>query len=82
MARHAEANNVLINLETLHTGISLSIKDDGIGFGEHSRSPAATPNLLGLRGMQERALALGGKFEVNSAAPGGTEIRAHFPNGR
>ena len=82
VARHAEASSVLINLETLHTGISLSIKDDGIGFGEHSRNTAASPHLLGLRGMQERALALGGEFEVNSAAPRGTEIRAHFPNGQ
>jgi signal transduction histidine kinase len=82
VARHAEASNVLINLETLNKGISLSIKDDGIGFDEHSQNAAASPHLLGLRGMQERALALGGKLEVNSAASRGTEIRAHFPNGQ
>lgn len=79
VARHAQARNVFINLETLNYGVSLSIKDDGIGFDEHSRSAAASPQ-LGLRGMQERALALGGKLDVNSATSRGTEIRAHFPN--
>jgi PAS domain S-box-containing protein len=80
VARHAQAKNVLINLGTLNDRISLTIKDDGIGFDKHSRN-AASPHPLGLRGMEERALALGGKLEINSAPSQGTEICAHFPNG-
>ena len=81
VARHAQAKNVLIDLGTLNDGISLTIKDDGIGFDEQSRNAASSPHPLGLRGMQERAMALGGKLEINSASSLGTEIRAHFPNG-
>jgi signal transduction histidine kinase len=81
VARHAQASNVFINLGPLDNGISLSIKDDGIGFEEHLPNAAASPH-LGLRGMQERALALGGNLVINSAASRGTEIRAHFPDGQ
>ncbi|MDQ5847303.1 MAG: sensor histidine kinase, partial [Acidobacteriota bacterium] len=81
VARHAQAKNVLINLGTLNDRISLSIKDDGIGFDRHSRNTATSSHPLGLRGMQERALALGGKLEINSVPSQGTEICAQFPNG-
>lgn len=80
VARHAQAKNVLIDLVPSNDGILLSIKDDGIGFNGHSWN-APSSHLLGLRGMQERALALGGKLEINSASSGGTEIRAQFPHG-
>lgn len=80
VARHARAKNVFINLAILKDGISLSIKDDGIGFDERSLGTSST-HFLGLQGMKERALALGGKLEVNSICSEGTEILAFFPNG-
>jgi signal transduction histidine kinase len=79
VARHAEANTVSIHLRALVNGTIISIKDDGVGFNA-SAGNGATPIGLGLRGMEERALALGGKLEIRSAPAGGTEIRVYFRN--
>ena len=79
VARHAEAQTVSIHLRALSDETCISIKDDGVGFDAAAGNGAA-PFRLGLRGMEERALALGGKLEIKSLPSSGTEIRAHFPN--
>jgi PAS domain S-box-containing protein len=81
VARHAGARNVAINLRTLNREILLSIKDDGIGFDAPFPKDGSSPSRLGLLGMRERALALGGRLEIESASSAGTEIRAYFPHG-
>ena len=63
----------------LNREIFLSIKDDGIGFDAQFLN-GTSPIRLGLRGMRERALALGGRLEIESASSQGTEIRAYLPN--
>ncbi|MDQ2977543.1 MAG: PAS domain S-box protein [Acidobacteriota bacterium] len=78
VARHARAKNISINLVTLNHDIVLTIKDDGIGFDEPSTNGTASASRLGLRGMKERALALGGRLEIKSSSARGTEIRACF----
>jgi PAS domain S-box-containing protein len=78
VARHARAKNISINLATLNHEIILSIKDDGIGFDEPAPDGAASASRLGLRGMKERALGLGGRLEISSSSARGTEIRAYF----
>ncbi|MGH9971415.1 MAG: sensor histidine kinase [Pyrinomonadaceae bacterium] len=80
-ARHAQANSVSISLKMLNNEILLSIKDDGVGFDTQSVSAPNRPVRLGLRGMEERVLALGGRLEIESAPSLGTEIRALFPTG-
>jgi PAS domain S-box-containing protein len=79
-ARHADAKTISIHLGASVNEICISIKDDGVGFDVSARNGSATPVRLGLRGMEERALALGGRLEIKSAPARGTEIRAHFPN--
>ncbi|MEP6911677.1 MAG: ATP-binding protein, partial [bacterium] len=81
VARHAGARNVAINLKTLNRELLLSIKDDGIGFDATFLKDGSSSSRLGLRGMRERALAVGGRLEIESASSVGTEIRAYFPNG-
>jgi signal transduction histidine kinase len=46
----------------------------------HSQNLAAFADRVGLRGMRERALALGGRLEIESSPSRGTLIRAHFPD--
>jgi len=83
VVRHAKAKNVSINLRKLDHKIVVSIRDDGTGFDERSANGGASAIHLGLRGMRERALALGGMLEIESAPARGTEIRASFPtNGK
>jgi len=77
---HAGAKKVVINLRMLKEEICLSIKDNGCGFDSGSINSRSVPIRLGLRGMEERALALGGRLEIESVLAKGTEIRAYFPN--
>jgi signal transduction histidine kinase len=83
VARHSRAKSVSINLKTLGSETVLLVRDDGIGFDPYSVNPQPFPIGLGLRGMEERALALGGRLEVKTQPHKGTELRACFPqNGR
>jgi PAS domain S-box-containing protein len=78
VVRHANAKNVFIDLKLVDHKIVLSIKDDGIGFKEPTNGDVSASQ-LGLRGMKERALALGGALVIKSGPAQGTEIRATFP---
>ncbi|HEY8187497.1 MAG TPA: PAS domain S-box protein [Pyrinomonadaceae bacterium] len=81
VARHAQAKNVAIDVRTGNGELSLSIKDDGMGFNSYAATNGMSPNSLGLRGMEERVRSLGGKLEILSAPSEGTEVRVYFPNG-
>lgn len=74
IARHAQPENVLIELKFDVDTISLMIKDDGIGFDPNEAF--LPPRGLGLEGMRERVAATGGTLEVNSIIGTGTIIRA------
>lgn len=79
VVRHAGARNVSITLRSLKNEICLSIKDDGRGFDAYSQRLSQFTTHLGLRGMRDRALAVGGRLEIKSSPSRGTEISAHFP---
>ena len=75
--RHARAKNLLVRLQRLPQGLSLSISDDGRGF-----SPATDPGLEGQRGMAgmaERVQQLGGTLSIISEPGKGTRIEVLFP---
>ncbi len=54
----------------------LSIRDDGQGFDETKLSARAS---LGLLGMRERALLIGGKIEIQSTSGQGTTVTLTVP---
>lgn len=75
VARHARAGHVGIDLAKTPGGYRLLVRDDGVGF-----TPALASNTsLGLAGMRERAVVLGGELVVDSAPGRGTEIEVWFP---
>lgn len=77
MLRHAQARNLLVRLQRLPEGLSLTICDDGQGF-----TPATDPGREGQRGMAgmcERSHQLGGTLSVSSQPGKGTRINALFP---
>jgi signal transduction histidine kinase len=78
VARHAHAVNVSVQLEHFRERMLLTVMDDGIGFDMANLRKSAAET-VGLRGMEERALAVGGYLEVDSASGRGTRIRATFP---
>lgn len=78
--RHAEAKNVYVQLRQKRNRLWLSVRDNGAGFDPAViRKKATHPANLGLVSMKERALLVGGGFEVRSAPHKGTTIRAWFP---
>ena len=73
--RHARARSVALTLSATDRTLALEVRDDGCGFD----AGHAAERALGLVSMQERALALGGRLEVQSAPGTGTTIRLVCP---
>jgi two-component system sensor histidine kinase UhpB len=73
VARHAQANRVMLALERGYDSVVLRVVDDGRGFQgvpeEHG----------GLRSMRERALLVDGALAIKDGARGGVELRLEVP---
>ena len=67
--RHAQATEVLIELEERDDALQVQVCDNGIGTPAEQRDH---PKSLGLLGMRERARELGGTIDIQSAAGNGT----------
>ena len=77
--RHAEASRVTVRVERTGDDLLLLVADDGIGFDLKAvRAGGTAAATLGLRGMEERAQALGGTLTIDSAPELGTQICASF----
>jgi PAS domain S-box-containing protein len=80
VTRHAQARQVGVELRQRGDELQLVVRDDGVGFDvQTTLNRAAHGASMGLLGMEERALPLGGQVEIKSAPGRGTEIRARFP---
>jgi signal transduction histidine kinase len=67
--RHARAGRVTVTLSAEDEGIRIEVSDDGEGF-----APAKASGGLGTVSMRERAVALGGRLEIESSPGGGTRV--------
>ena len=76
IARHAKASEVESVIEKNDKHIFLRIKDNGVGFKMHQ---SKNSNTLGLVGMRERAIMLGGQLKIESKVDNGTEITLEIP---
>jgi signal transduction histidine kinase len=80
IAKHSEAETVLIQCLERDNRISIEIEDDGKGFSPGSLPPpAARERGLGLLGMRERVELFGGTLELDSAPGSGTRIAVTVP---
>ncbi|MBS1721489.1 MAG: GAF domain-containing sensor histidine kinase [Armatimonadetes bacterium] len=75
--KHARANHVTVRLAQAEGSINLEVSDDGRGLPV-SELPKSGMT-LGIIGMRERALALGGTLEVASDPGHGVTIRVKVP---
>lgn len=82
VARHARASSVQVKLTQSNGVLLLTIEDDGAGFDVGTLSSAGANATLGVRGMEERAEAVGGRIRVESEKGKGTRICAEFPIAR
>ena len=76
--RHSGAHVVRICLQRTGVEVRLSIADDGCGF-DAGEAGAAEYEGLGILGMRERMLAVGGELLIDSAPGRGTRIVARAP---
>ena len=76
VARHAQAKTVRVELQANLRQVTLEIEDDGRGI-----TPDVVTNdrSLGLLGMRERALALGGELGIAPVTPHGTRVTLRLP---
>ena len=77
IARHAHENEAAVRLWVNNDVLFLQVEDLGAGFDVET---ALAQNInIGLSGMQERAVALGGRLEIESVLGVGTRVQAEFP---
>ena len=76
IGRHAKAMNAWVILGAAGNWVQLEIEDDGRGINDEDLS---RPRSLGLKGMRERVLYLGGSVEVGRAPRGGTRVLVSVP---
>lgn len=75
VAKHAaNATHVSVGITTSNGTLNLTIEDNGRGFDTTVSSPR-----LGLAGMRERLLLVGGHLKIESAPNGGTTLFARIP---
>jgi signal transduction histidine kinase len=80
---HSGANRVRLVVERVNGAVRAEIEDDGHGFElERTLVRAAKRGRMGLVGMNERALLLGGAFDVRSAPGGPTRVAVTLPEWR
>jgi PAS domain S-box-containing protein len=73
--RHGEAQRIEIELTRAADFLCLRIQDDGLGF----TVPAKPQTGMGLRAMDYRARAMGGKLSIRSQLRRGTQVRCEVP---
>jgi signal transduction histidine kinase len=72
IAKHAQATNVSISARRRNGTLVLEVTDDGTGG-------ARIENGTGLRGLNDRVEAVGGRLTILSPPGGGTQIVAEIP---
>jgi len=73
--RHSGAERIDIRLSRANSVVELSVKDDGSGFTFDEANSG-----LGLGGMRERAILVGGDLQIESRPGHGTSIRLTVPD--
>ena len=76
VARHANASEVEVRLAKGEGNLTLEVHDNGKGI---TGEPLLSATSLGILGMQERALLLGGDFAIVSSPGEGTTVRVRIP---
>jgi DNA-binding NarL/FixJ family response regulator/anti-sigma regulatory factor (Ser/Thr protein kinase) len=76
--RHSGAQNVRVEVWASVEKLGAEVEDDGRGFEPAQEDPSATPSPtggMGIKGMRERAHALGAEFKIKSEPGKGTKVR-------
>ena len=79
VVKHADAQEVLIQLHSTNGELEVSVRDDGVGF---RHSPDESDSLrygYGLHNIRNRVGLVGGKIDIKSEQGRGTTVRLSVP---
>jgi PAS domain S-box-containing protein len=74
VAKHAKASAAWINLDYIDDDLNISLEDNGLGFDIKQLHEG-----IGLHGIRERFLMLGGNMEIEAAPGKGTRLSGTIP---
>jgi signal transduction histidine kinase len=77
VARHADATQVDVRLGKENGSLILEVRDNGKGASEQQLSAATS---LGILGMRERVLLLGGTLTIGGTPGKGTAVSVLIPD--
>jgi signal transduction histidine kinase len=72
VAKYASATQASVGAETRGTTLRVEVGDDGVGGADASRGS-------GIRGLQDRVAAVGGRVTIDSPPGQGTLVVAEIP---
>jgi len=78
IAKHSGARNVELQLACEPGAVTLSIRDDGLGFDPGS----VAPDHMGMAIMRERASSIGARLKIESQVGQGTTVELDWPAAR
>ncbi|MDO9407239.1 sensor histidine kinase [Patulibacter sp.] len=78
-AKHASPSIVLVDLRGTGDGVALKVTDDGTGMTRADRLHAEETGHIGLRSLNRRIQAVGGRLQIRSAPGRGTSVRVLLP---
>jgi signal transduction histidine kinase len=79
VARHAAATRVVVSSRKAGRSVEIRVEDDGHGIAP---GDLEKPESLGLLGLRERALRLGGELRAERRRPRGTRVAVKLPCAR
>lgn len=80
VARHSQAHTVTVAIARDGGGIAMTVTDDGRGFGGRvDTEQLESSGHLGLAGMRERLVMVGGTAELGDAPPRGAKLEVWVP---
>jgi signal transduction histidine kinase len=79
VVEHADARRIEATLTFGRRGLSLSVRDGGVGMAKSILVAGERDGHFGLIGMRERARRIGGRLDVTSREGGGTEVVLFVP---
>ena len=77
--KHARATAVDVKLVRGPAGLTLTVRDDGIGFDPEAAATDDSDNHVGLKIMRERCHRIGGELTVRSHPGRGVEVALTLP---
>lgn len=79
VSRHAKYKQAELELLATDGRLDLTVKDHGVGFDTSIVRQAPDASGLGIDGMRERAVMLGGTLTLESTPGGGTQVHMSVP---